>query len=208
MESMLITLAAEVVEYAKKAAVLGFIPNTQGNFSARDPNSGLIAITPADYPYDIMTPEDIVIVDRDGQVVEGRHAPSAETQVHCVVYRERPHVNGVVHTEPIYVNCFGALGRPIEPVVVSLAVDVGGQVSVMPFAPSGSADFGYRMLEVMGDRPAIIWANHGLLTIGQTLDQAFRRTVIAETTAQVYYLTLQLGQPTVVSPESLEEVVT
>lgn len=197
-------LRTDVVKYARKAAALGLIPNTQGNLSARDADSGLIAITPTDYPYDIMTPNDIVIVDLEGQVVEGHRQPSVETSVHCAVYRERPQVNGVVHTEPIYTNCFGALGRPIEPIVISMAIAVGGEVPVMPFHPSGSADFGYRMLQVMGDRNAVIWANHGLLTVGKSLDAAFRCTVVVENAAQIYHLALQLGQPNLVSLDALK----
>ncbi len=197
---MLDELRSEVLRYAKRMAALGLVPNTQGNVSARDLATGLIAITPHDYPYDAMVADDVVVVDVNGQRIEGRHDPSNETPVHCVVYRERPWVNGVVHSEPIYVNCFGALSQPIPPVVISLALAVGGEVPVMPFSPStGSESFGYRMLEVMGERKAVIWANHGLLTIGKSLDAAFRCTVVVENAAQVYHLARQLGQPNLVS---------
>lgn len=206
MNAGLTVLRHEVVKYAQDAAARGLVANTQGNLSARDPETGLIAITPHDYPYEIMTPDDVVIVSPDGQTVEGRHAPSAETPVHCVVYRERPQVNGIVHTEPIYVNCFGAVGRPIKPVIVSVAVAVGGDVPVMPFAPSGSESFAYRMLDVMGDRTAVIWANHGLLTTGHSLHSAFRCTVTVESGAQIYYLALQLGQPTSVPVDVLQKI--
>jgi ribulose-5-phosphate 4-epimerase/fuculose-1-phosphate aldolase len=202
----LAALRHEVVKYAQEVATHGLVANTQGNLSARDPETGLVAITPHDYPYEIMTPDDVVIVSPDGRKVEGRHAPSAETPVHCVVYRERPQVGGIVHTEPIYVNCFGAVGRPIKPVVVNLAVAVGGEVPVMPFAPSGSESFGYRMLEVMGNRNAVIWANHGLLTTGESLQSAFRCTVTVEVAAQIYYLALQLGQPSLVPLDVLQKI--
>lgn len=197
---MLDELRSEVVRYAKQMASMGLVPNTQGNISARDSLTGLIAITPHDYPYDVMTADDIVVVDLSGRKVEGRHDPSNETPVHCVVYRERPWVNGVVHSEPIYVNCFGSLNEPIQPVVISLALAVGGEVPVMPFSPStGSESFGYRMLEVMGERHAVIWANHGLLTIGKSLDAAFRCAVVVENAAHVYHLARQFGQPNLVS---------
>jgi ribulose-5-phosphate 4-epimerase/fuculose-1-phosphate aldolase len=197
-------LRHEVVKYAREASARGLVPNTAGNFSARDPATQLIAISPHDYPYEIMTPDDVVIVAPDGRRVEGRLPPSFETPVHCVVYRERPQVNGIVHTEPIYVNCFGALGRPIKSVVLSLALAVGETVPVMPFAPSGSESFGRRMLDVMADRNAVIWGNHGLLTVGDSLPSAFRCTVTVETAAQIYYLALLLGQPTLVSPDRLK----
>jgi ribulose-5-phosphate 4-epimerase/fuculose-1-phosphate aldolase len=196
-------LKQEIVKYAKLSSTTGLTPNTQGNLSVRDPETGYIAVTPHDYSYDIMTWEDIVVVDIDNNQVEGRLEPSSETPVHLSVYRVRPDVFGIVHTEPVYTNCFGAVGMPIEPVVVALVVDIGGAVPIMPFMPSGSSAFGDEMVRVMGDRNGVVWANHGLLTIGATLDQAFRRTVIIENVAQIYYLTLGLGKTPVLIDRSM-----
>jgi len=193
----------EIVKYAKLSSAMGLTPNTQGNLSARDPQTGYIAVTPHDLAYDIMTWEDISVVDLDGNHVEGHRKPSSETAVHLSVYRARPNVFGVVHSEPVYTNCFGAIGMPIEPVVVALLVDIGGSVPVMPFMPSGSRAFGDEMVRVMGDRNGVIWGNHGLLTHGKDLDQAFRRTVIIENVAQIYYLTLSLGKKPVILDRSV-----
>lgn len=182
---------------------MGLTPNTQGNLSARDPQTGYIAVTPHDLAYDTMTWEDIAVVDLDGNLIEGSYEPSSETLVHLSVYRARSDVFGVVHTEPIYTNCFGAIGRPIEPVVVALLVDIGGSVPVMPFMPSGSSAFGDEMVRVMGNRNGVIWGSHGLLTHGKNLDQAFRRTVIIENVAHIYYLTLSLGETPVILDRSV-----
>ena len=103
-------LCQSIIDYARRAAELGLVPNTQGNVSARDPETNLIAITPHDLPYGALAADDVVIVDLDGRKVAGRHDPSFETPVHCAVYRERPDVFGIVHTEPPYVNCLGAVG--------------------------------------------------------------------------------------------------
>jgi L-ribulose-5-phosphate 4-epimerase len=150
-----------------------------------------------------MTWQDISVVDLDGKQVEGDREPSSETAVHLSVYRARPDVFGIVHSEPVYTNCFGALGMPIEPVVVALLVDIGGSVPVMPFMSSGSTAFGDEMVRVMGDRNGVIWGNHGLLTHGKTLDQAFRRTVIIENVAQIYHLALSLGKKPVILDRSV-----
>jgi ribulose-5-phosphate 4-epimerase/fuculose-1-phosphate aldolase len=197
-------LKSDIVKYAKLCAAMGLTPNTQGNLSARDPNTGYVAVTPHDLSYDGMTADDIVVVDLNGKFVAGRHEQSSETPVHCAVYRARPEVMAVVHSEPIYTNCFGALGMPIEPVVVALVVDIGGAVPIMPFMPSGSDAFGAKMLEVMGERNGVVWGNHGLLTIGQDLDHAFRRTVIIENVAHIYYLTLGIGKPVLIRREMLD----
>lgn len=196
-------LKDEVVAYARRVDGLQLAPNTQGNLSAHDAASGLVAITPHDYPYELMTPADVVVVDLDGHVVDGDREPSHETPVHCTVYRERPDVHAILHTEPIYVNVFGVLGRSIEPVVVSQLLAVGGETPVMPFAPSGSVAFGREMLRCMADKRAVIWAQHGCLTIGVTLEEAFRCTVALEEGAKIAYLAHQLGTPAVLTMTDL-----
>lgn len=204
MEAVALSIRQSIIQFAKLAAEKGLAPNTQGNVSARDPQTGLIAITPHDYPYQQVTPDDLVIVDVHGRQVGGAHEPSYETPVHCVVYRTRPDVQAIVHTEPIYTNCFGVVGQPIEPVVASLLVNVGGGVPIMPFMPSGSEAFGMAMLQVMQGGCAVVWANHGLLTTGSTVEEAFRRTVIVEHNAQIYHLALLHSHPpTILTPDQL-----
>jgi ribulose-5-phosphate 4-epimerase/fuculose-1-phosphate aldolase len=200
-------LTEDLVTYARRIARLELAPNTQGNLSARDPASGLVAITPHDYPYEEMTAEDVVILDVIGSVVAGWREPSHETPVHLTVYRERPDVHAVVHAEPIYVNVFGVLGRPIPPVVVSQLLAVGGEAPVMPFMPSGSEAFGLEMLRCMGERNAVVWAQHGCLTIGPDLEAAFRCTVALEGGAKIAYLASVLGAPNALSMEDLVSAV-
>ncbi len=191
----LTALKRQLVEGAEQVAGIGLVPLTQGNLSLRDPLSGLVLITPHDYPYDELTAEDVVVVDLDGRVIEGKREPSSESPVHLAVYEKRPDVRAIVHAEPIYTNVFGVLHMPIAPVHVGTLIDVGGEVPVMPFALSGSRQFGYDMLEVMGDKNAVVWANHGMLAVGDTLRKAIHCTVMVEIAAQMYHLALQHGQP-------------
>lgn len=198
------SICNDVIVFARRAAECGLVPNTQGNVSARDPSTGLIAITPHDLPYGALSAADVVIVDENGRKVAGSHDSSFETPVHCAVYRERPDVMAMVHTEPTYVNCLGAVGKPVEPVVVSLLVNLGGAIPVMPFMPSGTEAFGRAMLEIMGSGAGVIWANHGLLTVGRSVEEAFRRTVVVEHAAQIYHLALLHGEPALVTHELLQ----
>lgn len=188
-------LKQQLIEGAGQVADIGLVPLTQGNLSLRDPLSGLILITPHDYPYDQLTADDVAALDLAGNVIEGAREPSSESPVHLAVYEKRPDVQAVVHTEPIYTNVFGVLHKPIAPVHVSALIDVGGEVPVMPFALSGSRQFGYDMLKVMGDKNAVIWANHGMLAVGDSLGKAIHCTVMVEIAAQIYHMALQHGQP-------------
>lgn len=196
-------LADELVRYAQRIAGLDLAPNTQGNLSVRDPESGVVIITPHDFSYDCITADDMVMLNLAGEVVGGWRQPSHETPVHLTVYRERPDANAIVHAEPIYINVFGVLGRPIPPVVVSQLLAVGGDTPIMPFMPSGSEAFGLEMVRVMGERNAVVWAQHGCLTIGADLEAALRVTVALEGGAKIAYLASVLGTPNALSMADL-----
>ncbi len=188
-------LKRELVEGAAQVASIGLVPLTQGNLSLRDPQSGHVLMTPHDFPYDQLTTDDVLVLDLAGEVIDGEREPSHESQVHLAVYERRADAAAIVHAEPIYTNLFGVLHKAIAPLHVGTLIDVRGEVPVMPFAPSGSRQFGYDMLEVMGDRNAVVWANHGMLAIGDSLAKAIHCTVMVEISAQLYHMALQHGEP-------------
>ncbi len=203
----LTALKEELIAGAAQVASIGLVPLTQGNLSLRDPQSGHVLITPHDYPYDELTTDDVVVLDLAGNVVDGFREPSHESPVHLAVYERRPEVVAIVHAEPIYTNVFGVLHKPIAPLHVNTLIDVGGAVPVMPFAPSGSRQFGYDMLEVMGDKRAVVWANHGMLAVGDSLSKAIHCTVMVEISAQLYHMALQHGQPHLIPDEFSDQLV-
>lgn len=203
----LAALKEELIAGAALVASIGLVPLTQGNLSLRDPQSGNILITPHDYPYDQITKDDILVLDLAGNVIAGSREPSHESPVHLAVYERRPDVLGIVHAEPIYTNVFGVLHKAIAPLHVNTLISVGGEVPVMPFAPSGSRQFGYDMLEVMGDKRAVVWANHGMLAVGDSLRKAIHCTVMVEISAQLYHMALQHGQPHLIPPEFSDSLV-
>jgi L-ribulose-5-phosphate 4-epimerase len=184
-----------VIYYAKRAPEDGLVCMTQGNISAKDSQTGYIAITPHNAPYQGMSTSDLVIVDSMGKKIAGHLNPSFETPVHCMVYRERSDVMAIVHTEPIYVNVFGALNREIPPLTNTMLKSSRGTIPIMPHKRSGSEEFAIEMLEIMGDRNAVVWANHGLLVVGSSVENAYGRSVVVEQGAQIYLHTLLLGQP-------------
>jgi ribulose-5-phosphate 4-epimerase/fuculose-1-phosphate aldolase len=175
------------------------MPGNQGNLSVRDSATGNVAITPHDQAYDLMTTADLVVVDVDGRVLAGRHEPSYDVRVHCTVYRERPNVSAVIHTEPPYVNAFGAVGLDIEAVTTTGLKSANGAVPVMPFRFVRDQDFALQMLDLMGDRYAVIWGSHGLLLVGATIEQALDRTLGVEFNARVSAIARSLGSPNLLS---------
>jgi Ribulose-5-phosphate 4-epimerase and related epimerases and aldolases len=176
----------EILDYCLRSTEYGLNFNTQGNISVRVPgDGGLFLITPHDAEYDTMTPDDIVLVDKDANLVEGSAEPSSEVTVHLAVYRRRPDVQAIVHTEPIFANVWGVLGEPITGALVNMVIYTKGDVPIMPFALSNRTSFGDAMCDVMGDLNAVVWANHGLLTVGPNLRDAFKTSVAVESAARV-----------------------
>lgn len=176
----------QILDYCLRSMEYGLNFNTQGNISLRVPDQpNRFLITPTDLEYDRMTADDIVLVDENANVIDGPHEPSSEVTVHLAVYRRRPDVNAIVHTEPIFANVWGVIGEPITGTLVNMVIYTKGDVPIMPFALSNNTAFGDAMCDVMGDLNAVVWANHGLLTVGDNLRDAFKTSVAVESAAQV-----------------------
>ena len=168
---------------------------TGGNVSARDPETGLVAIKPSGVRYEDLTPESMVVLDLDGTVVEGTHKPSSDTASHLYIYRHRPDVNGVVHTHSRYATAFAAVGRPIPVYLTAQADEFGGEIPCAGFAMIGDEAIGAQVVEAIGRSPAILLKNHGVFTVGATAEAAVKAAVMTEDVAATVFLALQLGEP-------------
>src|SRR5690606_36707091 len=108
---------------------------TSGNASARDPETSLVVIKPSGVLYDVLEPEDLVVVDLDGNIVEGKLKPSVDTATHLYIYRHRPDVNGIIHTHSPYATSFADSVEPILVVLAAIAYEFGGHIPCGPYAP-------------------------------------------------------------------------
>ncbi len=167
---------------------------TSGNVSGRDPKTGYIVIKPSGYSYEAMTPEDMVVMDLDGKVIEGHLAPSVDAETHLYVYRERPDVGGIVHTHSTYASTFAALGEPIPPCLTASTM-LGGEIPLGKFVPIGGKEIGKEIVDKIGNKLAIIMQNHGVFTIGKDARQATKMAVEVEEIAKITYLALLRGKP-------------
>ena len=179
---------------------------TAGNVSARDPETGLVAIKPSGIRYEHLLPEHMVIVDLDGNVVEGDLKPSSDTLSHLYIYRHRPEVNGIVHTHSTYASAFAALGRPIPVYLTAMADEFGGPVPCGGFALIGSEAIGKVVLESIGDSPAVLLKNHGVFTVGATAEKAVKAAVMVEDVARTVWVALQLGQPEEIAADDVAKL--
>ena len=178
---------------------------TSGNISGRDPETGLVVIKPSGYSYEEMTPDDMVVVDMEGVVVEGHLTPSVDTETHLYVYAHRPDVFGIGHTHSPYASSFAALGKPIPPCLTASAM-LGGEIPLGKYVPIGGAAIGAEIVASIGHARAIIMQNHGVFTIGNSPKQATKMAIEVEEIAKITHLALLMGQPIILTPEQLGQM--
>lgn len=176
---------------------------TSGNISARDPETQLIVIKPSGIKYDLLTPENMVVVDGDGAIVEGPYAPSSDTASHCYIYRHLPDIHGIVHTHSRYATAFAAVGMSIPCVLTAIADEFGGAIPCSGFAPIGGEEIGRQVVATLetSKGPAILLQNHGVFTVGASAEAAVKAAIMAEDNAATVWHALQLGQPVPIPDE-------
>jgi L-ribulose-5-phosphate 4-epimerase len=170
---------------------------TAGNVSARVPGADLLVIKPSGVRYDEITPENMVVTDLDGNLVDGELSPSSDTAAHAYVYKHMPHVGGVVHTHSTYATAWSARGEAIPCVLTMIADEFGGEIPVGPFALIGDDSIGRGIVETLaGHRsPAVLMRNHGVFTIGASAKAAVKAAVLCEDVARTVHIARQLGEP-------------
>ncbi len=184
-----------IVRLGRNAEALGLVMHAQGNFSCRVPDTDLVLITPTRIPYSELEPGDLVTLDLHGRKVRGPHSPSSESSTHILAYRTHPGVGGCVHVEPPYLNALYCVGEQLPNILGNFVYLFGGKgLAVAPPMASGNEEFAERSLAAMGDRPGVVWQNHGLFCVGRDIRLAFERCVAAEQAARVCYLALALDQ--------------
>lgn len=188
-------LRTSVADFARRMHAAGMVIGTAGNVSARVAGEEKIAITPSSLPYPEMQGEDVQILDLAGNPLSEGRPPSFERGVHLAVYRARPDVGAIFHTHATYCSVLASLRRPLPPVIEELVPYVGGTVEVAEYAASGSDALAQNVVAALGDRNAVLLANHGNLCCGRELAKAYRVAELVERVAQVYVMGSMIGKP-------------
>ena len=179
---------------------------TGGNVSVRDPETSLVAIKPSGIRYEDLTPDSMVVLDLQGNVLEGQYKPSSDTYTHLYLYRQRPDVNGVVHTHSPFATAFAALGKAIPVYLPAMGDEFGGPIPCGRFALIGDEEIGKAIMEVIGDSRAVLLKNHGVFTVGRSGENAVKAAVMVEDIAHQVWIALQLGIPDEISPEDVKKL--
>lgn len=184
----------------------GLVTWTSGNVSIRDPGTGYVAIKPSGVAFPDLTPDSMIVLDLEGNLIEGNKKPSSDTSSHLYIYRNRPDVNGVVHTHSNYATAFAAIGQPIPVYLTAQADEFGGPIPCGGFALIGGEEIGKIVIEAIGSSPAVLLKNHGVFTVGPDGKSALKAAVMVEDIARTTWLALQIGTPMEISHEDIAKL--
>jgi len=181
---------------------------TSGNLSARDPETNMVVIKPSGITFPNLTPENMVVVDIDGKIVEGDYKASSDTASHCYIYRHRPDVFGVVHTHSRYATAFAVVGRGIPCLTTAMGDEFGGPIPCGGFALIGGEEIGALVVETLKDSksPSCLLQSHGVFAIGKSAETAIKAAVMTEDNAAIVWLASQLGTPLTISEEDIAKL--
>jgi len=204
---LLESLRKQVLETALQMISDGLAFGAGGNVSALDRESGLLAITPSALEYQKMAPDDVVVIDKHGKVVEGKWKPTSEMPMHTIFYRERDEVGAVVHTHAPYASIFAVINEPVPLVITEAALCIGAPVRVAPYCRPGTEELARVVLDTMGAEMAVLLGQHGLITVGANLGQAYSSTIATEMSARVTFMARSMGaEPQLLNLEEVAEL--
>lgn len=197
----------ELIAYGKKMSQEGLAPGTSGNLSVFLKDEQLVLISPSGIDYLDLRPEDIVLIDLEGRVIEGDKKPSSEWFLHTSFYKERADISAIVHTHSIYCACLAAMRMPILAVHYVLADANTNKVPCAPYERYGSKDLAAKAVETCGQALAVLLANHGLVTLGKDLKSAFNLAKTLEYVAEIQVRTMAIGRPYVLNKKDMDQVI-
>ena len=203
---MLEDLKEQLVELHLELPRNNLVVWTGGNVSARDAESGLVVIKASGIRYEELRPEHMVVVDLEGNIVEGNFKPSSDTASHLYIYKHRPDVGGVVHTHSPYATAFAAVGKPIPCVLTAIADEFGGPIPCGGFALIGDEAIGKILIDSIGRSSAVLLKNHGVFTIGKDARSAVKAAVMTEDNAKTVWLAMQIGTPDEIPQADVEKL--
>ncbi len=196
-------LRLALVQAAQRLITLGLNRGASGNVSVRDGEAFLI--TPSALMVDQMTPENMVRMDLDGQVLQGGR-PSSEWRFHRDILKTRPEVGAVVHTHSIYATTMACLRRDVPAVHYMIAMAGGDNIRCTPYSLFGEQELSDHALDALNDRKACLLGNHGMIALGKDIDDALAVAVEVENLCEIYWRALQIAEPHILTSQQMHDV--
>ncbi len=202
-----LTERKELVEYGKMILDNGLTKGTGGNLSIRAKKKDLMLITPTGIPYHQIKSEDIVLMDLNGNVLEGSKKPSSEYGMHSILYKNRDDIDAVLHTHTTYAAALSCLNIDLPAIHYLVATGGGKDVRCAKYATFGTSELAQNALEAMQNRYACLLANHGMLVGARDMPNAINITEEIEFCCELYLRTLACGKPVILPDEEMERML-
>lgn len=190
-------LCREITEWSLQAFRAGLFSGTSGNMSVYLREKDIMLITPTSVRYETMQPSNIVSMKLDGTILEEGRRPSSEWRMHAAVYEHCPEISALFHTHSPYATAFAVNHQSIPAVLIEAHIFLGGDIRCADYATPGTREVGLHALPALKDRGGCTLANHGVLAVGSTLEQAYLRAEYIEDLAKIYSIAKQIGTPTI-----------
>ncbi|RKX28994.1 MAG: class II aldolase/adducin family protein [Candidatus Zixiibacteriota bacterium] len=182
-----------IVEFGRRLYQNGYVPGTGGNLSCRiDKNT--VLITPTGAAKGHLCSEELVLIDLEGNQISGNRKPSSEMPMHLFVYNNRPHINAVCHAHPPYATASSIVGKKLPEDILPEVILSIGDIPLTDYAPPGTDAVPKSLKEHINDHCAFILRNHGVLTIGLNMEEAFNRMETVEHFAKIFYISQGAGK--------------
>ena len=191
-----------IVEYGQKLINAQLTTGSGGNLSVLNREKGLLAIKPTGVDYFKMCPEDVVVMNLAGEIVEGKLKPSSEHRFHLALLNRRPDISAVVHTHQVYATTIACMNWEL-PAVHYLIGYSGNKVPLAPYATYGTQELSENIVNSIGNYNACLMANHGIVTVGASISAAFAAAEELELVSRLYYQTRCMGEPAILSDEEM-----
>jgi L-ribulose-5-phosphate 4-epimerase len=195
----IINAALEIKRY-------GLIQLSGGNVSVREEN-GDVVVTPSGMPYETMSPDQILVLDAKGEVIEGSLRPSVDTVALLHIYSHCPDVNAIIHTHQPYATAVGLIGDSFPACTTTLCNVTLGDVSVAPYSDPASINMGVQTVKYLNGKRAVILKHHGVITVGGTLKEALYAAIYMEDSAKCYLSAKAAGDVAMMTPDEVVRAV-
>ena len=203
---MLESLKQKVVSLLRKLPENQLVCATAGNISARDADSGLIVIKPSGVPYEELETDKMVVVDKNGNIIEGKLKPSSDTESHLYIYKNLKTINGIVHTHSPFATAFSAAEKSIPVLFAETAEEFGAEIPITEFVLIGNEEIGKQVLKYGSKTNAVILRKHGVFTMGVTPEKAVELAILTENSAHIAWLSITLGGTSPLSDSEIKKL--
>jgi L-fuculose-phosphate aldolase len=197
-------LRKELIYYGKLAGEKNFTPGYSGNLSARYEDKILITSSGSANGY--LSKDELVLMDFDGNLIEGNKKPSSEKMLHAEFYKKRPDVNYIIHVHSPFLSTFACMHIALDEPIMAENVFYFGQIPLAEYGLPSSMDLVEKTSKYFTEYDAVLMANHGFIVGDKTIKDAFLKLELAESYAQVVFNTKVMGQPVLFTKEQVEEI--